>query len=167
MNIANIINDTNSVNNEIEDMNEEMQFVAFKLNEEEYAVDILNVQEIIRMSIVTRVPKAPAFLKGVINLRGVIIPVIDSHIRFNLTNKNDTDDSRIIVFRINDDRIGLTVDRVTEVLHLKKSDIEKTKGTNEQNEKNMNDFIKGIGKVDERLLIILDLEKVLECEIQQ
>lgn len=155
----------NLVNEKQEDTNEVEQLVVFNLLGEEYAVDILSVQEIIRRTEITRVPKAPAYLKGVINLRGTIIPVIDSHLRFSLEVESITDDSRIIIFRINDEAIGMTVDKVTEVIRLSKEDIENPQTTKGNNENYINNFIKGIGKVDKRLLIILDIDKLLNLDI--
>lgn len=143
-------------------MGEVKQYVAFMLGNEEYAVEILAVQEIIRWSKVTRVPKAPNYVKGVINLRGTVIPVIDSHIRFNLLEQVVTDTTRVIVFRHEDSVIGLTVDLVTEVLSLDQDSIEKAQTTRGAD----NNFISGIGKLNERLLIILDLSKVLDLGIQ-
>lgn len=143
--------------------NGEKQYVAFELAHEEYAVDILTVQEIIRWIDITRVPKAPSFVKGVINLRGSIIPVIDSHLRFKQPPEEITDNSRIVVFKMDDITIGMTVDHVTEVLRLSEEQIEKQHSVNSID----NLFIKGIGKIDERLLIILNLEKVLDLNRQQ
>lgn len=143
-------------------MGENKQYVAFMLGEEEYAVEILSVQEIIRWSKVTRVPKAPEYVKGVINLRGTVIPVIDSHIRFNLPGQFITETTRVIVFRHEDAIIGLTVDLVTEVLSLDEEEIEITQTVSGVD----NVFIKGIGKLKERLLIILDLSRVLDLRIQ-
>lgn len=141
-------------------MSEEKQFVAFMLGQEEYAVEILAVQEIIRWSRITRVPKAPSYVKGVINLRGTVIPVIDSHVRFNLQDLVVTDSSRIIVFKHEDAVIGMTVDLVTEVLSLKEEQIEQP-----QTERGVDSsFVSGIGKVGDRLLIILDLAKVLDIK---
>jgi purine-binding chemotaxis protein CheW len=141
---------------------EKKQFVAFKLEDEEYAVEILNVQEIIRWSHITRVPKAPPFIKGVINLRGKIIPVIDSHVRFRLGEQVITEMSRIIVFHYDDVVIGMTVDLVTEVLSLPVEDIEKPHTSKSID----NQFIQGIGKIGDRLLIVLDLSKVLDLSLQ-
>ncbi len=145
-------------------MNEEMQFVAFTLGNEEYAVDILSVQEIIRSADITRVPKAPDYVRGVSNLRGNIIPIIDSHLRLNLPSKNDSSGiNRIIVFRLEDSTIGMTVDSVTEVLSLDPENIEVPQVMSNIDKH----FIKGIGKIDERLLIILDLQNLLEICLYQ
>ncbi|MFZ5752961.1 MAG: chemotaxis protein CheW [Bacillota bacterium] len=142
---------------------DEIQLVAFKLGNEEYAVDILAVQEIIRWTHITRVPKAPPFVKGVINLRGTVIPVIDSHKRFNLPQVETTDTARIIVFRLEDVTVGLTVDLVTEVIRLSFEQIEKPQSVGGINDQ----FVKGIGKIADRLLIILDLDRVLDFSIEQ
>lgn len=140
---------------------DDAQFVAFNLGKEEYAVDILAVQEIIRWYPITRVPKAPSFVKGVINLRGTVIPVIDSHLRFGLPPVEYTDASRIIVFKWDDSLVGMTIDNVTEVLKLAPQQIERHQAVNGID----NQYIKGIGKVNGRLLIIMDLVKVLDFEI--
>lgn len=132
------------------------QFVALKLGNEEYAVDILAVQEIIRWAHITRVPKAPFYVQGVINLRGNVIPIINSHFRLELSATKVTDFSRIIIFRLEDVVIGCTVDEVIEVITLNKELIEKPQTVDDVEHK----FIKGIGKIGERLLMILDLNKM-------
>ncbi len=142
---------------------QEVQLVAFKLEGEEYAVDILSVQEIIRWTQITRVPKAPVFVKGVINLRGTVIPIVDSRERFGLPDQEVTDTTRIIVCRLEDAPIGLTVDCVTEVLRISNEQIEKPQVVNGID----NQYIKGIGKIDGRLLIILDLTRVLDIDLHK
>lgn len=137
--------------------NAEQQFVAFNLGDEEYAVDILMVQEIIRWTHITRVPKAPGFIKGVLNLRGTVVPVLDSHLRFKLPQLAVTEDTRIIVFKVEETTIGMTIDQVTEVLKIPEKDIERPTDTSGMD----NQFIKGIGKVNGRLLIILDVLKII------
>jgi purine-binding chemotaxis protein CheW len=139
----------------------ENQFVALKLGNEEYAVDILAVQEIIRCVKITRVPKAPFFVQGIINLRGNVIPVINSHLRMGVPETDTTNSSRIIVFRQDDIVIGFNVDQVVEVLTLSEDQIEKPQSLDVVN----NQFIKGIGKIDNRLIIILDLNKILDIGI--
>lgn len=136
----------------------ENQFVALKLGNEEYAVDILAVQEIIRWTYITRVPKAPFFVQGVINLRGNVIPIINSHLRLDLSAMEITDFSRIIIFRLEDVVIGCTVDQVIEVITLNNELIEKPQTVDEVDNK----FIKGVGKIGERLLMILDLDKMFD-----
>lgn len=140
---------------------DEIQVVAFKLGNEEYAVDILNVQEINRLLNITRVPRANKWIEGVVNLRGNIIPLLNLHTKFQLQAYGEEDDKRIIVFQFEDIRAGIIVDKVSEVLRIQKKDIEITdKIYNSINA----ELIKGIAKVQDRLLIILDLQKVLGLE---
>src|ERR1035437_10267191 len=137
-------NNSNSNNNEI-------QLVAFKLAKEEYTIPIESVQEIIMPQTSTHIPKTPEFIEGVINLRGHIIPVIDGRKRFNLTITKNNPSERIIVIEIENHKIGLIVDSISEVVHLKKVDIEPSPINIKGNE-----FITGVGKIDDRLLILLD-----------
>lgn len=142
--------------------NEQIQVVAFQLGQEEYAVNILKVQEIIRLLTITRVPRSDKYIEGVINLRGNIIPIIDLHNKFAIESCGESDDKRIIVFQFEDVKAGIIVDRVSEVLHLNTKDIEETsKVYNSINAEN----IQGVAKVDDRLLILLDLKKLLGIDI--
>ncbi len=135
-----------------------LQFVTCRVDREEFAVDILSVQEINRMVDITRVPKAPAFVEGVINLRGRIIPVLDMRRRFGLPGAARTARSRIVVVNVQGRVVGLIVDSVSEVLRIPKSAIEPPPalGTTIGEE-----FINGVGQIDERLLIVLDLNRLL------
>lgn len=137
---------------------EEMsQVVSFEIGSEEYAVDILEVQEINRMVEITPVPKAPHFVEGVINLRGKVIPIIDLRLRFGLPAAERTTESRIVVVDVCRIVIGLIVDSVSEVLRIPNSLIEPPpngKGGGAE-------FHKGVGRVDARLLILLDLKRLL------
>lgn len=138
---------------------DEMQVVAFRLDNEEYAVDILAVQEIIRPTAITRVPKAPAFVKGVINLRGNVVPVINLRKRFGINKEDLTDNNaRIIILNIDEIKIGITVDSVTEVIKIGSEDIEEPNLIESIDKK----FVEGVGKYDDRLLILLNLEEILE-----
>lgn len=141
-------------------MAEERQLVVFSLLDEDYGIDIYKVQEIIQYRDITYVPKAPVFVKGVINLRGRIIPVIDLKERFGLPEKEVTPDTRIIVVEISSQTVGLIVDSVTEVLRIPKSDIEPPPPVTTIEA----DFIEGVGKLDERLIIILDIDRILTKE---
>jgi purine-binding chemotaxis protein CheW len=133
------------------------QFVTFKLDREEYGVDIQNVSIIEKMMPITRVPKTPAYIKGVINLRGEIVPVMDLRARFDLPLSEETDDTRIIIIKVEEVIFGFIVDAVSEVLQLEGNAIESTSSLKE----NANiDFIYGIGKVDERIVILLNLERL-------
>lgn len=133
------------------------QFVTFKLDKEEYGVDIQNVSIIEKMMPITRVPKTPSYIKGVMNLRGEIVPVMDLRARFDLTQSEETDDTRIIIVKVDEVVFGFIVDAVSEVLQLTDDSIESTSSLKE----NANiDFIYGIGKVDERIVILLNLERL-------
>lgn len=139
---------------------DEMQVVAFRLGNEEYAVDILFVQEIIRLLNITRVPRSGKNIEGVINLRGNIIPIVNLHFRFNLQTSENQETKRIIVFKLDEFQVGIIVDEVSEVLRIQGQNIEpaaKVYGALEA------DHIRGIAKVNERLLILLDLAKVFEA----
>lgn len=139
-----------------------VQMIVFNLGTEEYAVPITSVQEIIMSQKPTRIPKSPVFVEGVINLRGQIIPIIDGRKKFNLlTDKDikehDTDDTRIMLLEVKQDTIGLIVDKVSEVIHLDTSNIEPPP-TDVGLE---TDYLYGVGKHGERLLILLNIENFL------
>ncbi len=139
--------------------NEEvLQMVSFVLNEEEFGVDILKVQEIIRIVELTRVPNAPHFVEGVINLRGRIVPVIDLRKRFGLPQNEFDKNSRIVIVAVNNLVVGFLVDKVKEVLRVPKAVIEPPP---EITSTIHTDYIIGVAKLDDRLLIVLDLEKIL------
>ncbi len=140
------------------DSSDVLQLVTFRLGNEEFSVDILKVQEIIRDMELTRVPRAPDFVEGVINLRGRVIPVIDLRKRFGFESSEKTSETRIIVIDVNDRTVGLRVDGVSEVLRLPADTVEPapTLVTGAGS-----DYISGVGKVDERLIILLDVGKLL------
>ncbi|MEA1960042.1 MAG: chemotaxis protein CheW [Bacillota bacterium] len=137
---------------------EVIQVVAFQLGTEEYAINILSVQEINRLLNITRVPRANKNIDGVVNLRGNIIPVINLHKKFNIVSSGDDEDKRIIVFQVDDVKTGIIVDRVSEVLHVKTENIENTGNVLISIDAEM---ISGVAKVDDRLLILLDLQKLM------
>lgn len=138
-----------------------LQLVSFNIGQEEFGVDILKVQEINRMINITKVPNSPDFVEGVINLRGRVIPVIDLRVRLGIAKKEYDKNTRIIVVEISGKIIGFIVDAVSEVLRIPKSITEAppqmAAGIN-------SDFITAIGKLEDRLLILLDLEKILMDE---
>lgn len=142
--------------------NDKIQVVAFQLGKEEYAVDILNVLEINRLLNITRIPKAGHCIEGVVNLRGNIIPVINLHKKFNLESAGDEEEKRIVVFEFDDIKVGIIVDKVSEVLHLQKSNIEETGKVYSSIDANL---IKGVAKFEDRLLILLDLQSLLENQV--
>lgn len=134
------------------------QFVVFKLENEEYGIDILRVREIKEMVNITRVPKAAHFVKGVINLRGEVIPIVDLRKRFNLPKASNTDSTRIIIVSVDDMVVGLIVDSSSEVLEIGGDSIEEAPasvGSIDQGN------IFGIGKVGQRLIILLDVAKII------
>lgn len=135
-----------------------VQFVTCRIAQEEFALDVLSVQEINRMVEVTRVPKAPYFVEGVINLRGRIIPVLDLRRRFGLPTSDRTDDSRIMVVLVRQRMVGLIVDEVVEVLRLPKVMIEPPPSVGNSAGA---EFTQGVGRIDDRLLIVLDLNRLL------
>lgn len=140
------------------DSKELLQLVTFRLGNEEFSLDILRVQEIIRHMELTRVPRTPEFVDGVINLRGRVIPVLDLRKRFGLPSDEHTSETRIIVVDVDNRTVGLKVDAVSEVLRLPADTVEPPPAIVTGAE---SDYIKGVGKLDGRLLILLDVEKIL------
>jgi purine-binding chemotaxis protein CheW len=139
-------------------MDEGRQVVAFKLRDEEYGVSILNVQEIRNLTDITRVPFSADFIKGVINLRGSVLPVIDLKKRLGLAETPYTDDTRIVTVNIDDLHVGMLVDAVTEVLTIDSKPVDTKKAIND---KSGSRFLSGIGNVDGRLIIMLNLEEII------
>lgn len=137
---------------------EVMQFVTFTLNNEQYAVDILNVQEINRITEITKVPNSPDYVEGVINLRGKVIPVINLRKKFRFDEKSTDDTSRIIIMEINGITNGLVVDSVSEVLRVPSSIIEPPPPMSSDLSSS---FIKGIAKMEDRLIILIDIDKLI------
>jgi len=135
-----------------------MQLVTFKLGNEEYAVDILKVQEINRMKEITRVPNTPAYVEGVINLRGKVIPVINLRTKFGLENRENDAQSRIMIMDVQGITMGLVVDAVSEVLRVPSNIIEPTPpmASNISTE-----YLKGIAKLEDRLIILLDMDMLV------
>jgi purine-binding chemotaxis protein CheW len=146
---------------------EEVQLVVFRLRDEEFGVEISQVREIIRIPEITKVPEAPGFIEGVINLRGEVIGIIDLAKQFELPPVEKLEKvARIVVAEIEDKSFGMVVDEVPEVLKIPKEDIEAAPDVVQSKVKK--DFIKGVGKIGERLLILLDLTKILEPgEVQE
>lgn len=138
---------------------DEMQLVSFNIGSEEFGVDILKVQEINRMVEITKVPQAPHYVEGVINLRGKVIPIVDLRKRFNLDLKDHDKNTRIVVVDIGGNIMGMIVDAVSEVLRLPANTIEPAPeivtGVNAE-------YIKGVAKLEDRLLIFLELSKVID-----
>ncbi|MCR4419867.1 MAG: chemotaxis protein CheW [Clostridia bacterium] len=142
----------------------ERQLVAFELAGETYGVDINWVHEIIRMQAVTRLPRTPVFIEGVINLRGRIIPVIDLRKRFGLPPKEQTPDTRIMVVEMAGVTVGMIVDAVSEVVRLSAESIEPPPPMMHGID---TAYLEGVGKWEERLVILLNLDRVLRQAEQE
>ena len=142
----------------------EQQLVVFILGEEEFGVDIMQVREIIRKEDITPIPNAPEFVKGVINLRGQITTIIDLRKKLGLLEKKDIDEQqeRVIVLEMDGNTCGMTVDAVSEVMRLSESDIEDVPPMIKENIGTK--YHKGVGKLKNRLLILIELKKVLSEE---
>ena len=136
-----------------------IQLVSFRLAQEEYGIEITRVREIILMGQVTRVPQTPAYVKGLINLRSTVIPVIDLRIRFGLPESEVTDESRIMVVNVSGKTIGIVVDAVSEVLRVATDQIAPPPptvvgmGT---------EYLTGLVKLEKQLLILLDIDRLLQ-----
>jgi purine-binding chemotaxis protein CheW len=132
--------------------------VTFKIGDEEFGLDLLSVQTIIRMVEPTQIPRSPHFVEGVINLRGSIIPVIDFRKRFNLPPQESEKDTRIIVTDVDGKVVGFIVDSVSEVLRIPTSAIEPPPPMVGGIE---SDYIDGVGKLEGRLLVVINISKLL------
>ncbi len=136
---------------------EKQKFLTFKLADEEYGVEILKVREINGVMNITAVPRVPAYMKGVINLRGKVIPVVDLRLKFGLDEIEHTEQTCIIVVNVGQE-IGIIVDTVSEVLDISRIDIEPAPAMGGSVDTS---FILGMGKVGEAVKILLDIDKVL------
>ena len=135
-----------------------IQLVSFKLDNVEYGVNIMVVDEILRYPQITRVPNTPDFIKGVINLRGNVIPVIDVRKRFGLSKTKVSDLTRIIVVEIEEKYVGLLVDNVHQVVRMSPSEIDPPSSLLEGVSE---DFISGIGRLKDRLIVIIKIGYIL------
>lgn len=138
-------------------MPNEVQVVAFRLRKEEYGFNILNVQEIKGLTDITRVPFASDFIKGVINLRGSVLPVIDLKKRLGLQDTPYTETTRIVIVKIDDVSVGMLVDAVSECITLDAAHIDTSKTVDNESSR----FILGIGKAEDRLIIMLNLAEII------
>jgi len=137
---------------------EQYQLVVFEVGSESFGIDISLVQEIIRLQPITEVPRAPMYVKGVINLRGKVIPVVDLRERFGFAVNEETKATRIVVANVLGNTVGMIVDAVSEVLRLSSDAIEPPSTIIESVG---SQYLKGIGKVEDRLVMLLDLSKLL------
>ncbi len=149
--------ENSAVESSFEEATHTMQLVSFGLAEEEYGVEITKVREIILMGEITRIPQTPHYVKGLINLRSTVIPVIDLRIRFGLAEGDLTDESRIMVLNVADKTIGIIVDAVSEVLRISNDQIAPPPPTVAGLGR---EYLTGLVKLDDRLLIRLEIGKV-------
>jgi len=147
------------VEDKVQDESGEIQLVSFLLGEEEFGADILVVQEIIRMQPTTRVPNAPHFVEGVINLRGKVIPIVDLRKRLNVRGAKDDHSVRIIVVNVDGKITGFIVDSVSQVLRIPRNTIEPAPSIVIAGIES--EYITGVSKLDDKLLILLDFSKIL------
>lgn len=139
----------------------EKQFVVFKLDTEEYGIDIMNVREIAPYQSVSKVPNTPKFIEGVINFRGVVIPIINLKKRFSLEDHGEHGDTRMIVINLDEKQIGFIVDEASETVRLDDAEIEPAPDLITGVDRT---YILGVGKKDKRLIILIDLLKILSSD---
>ena len=142
-----------------------LQWVTYHLEEEVYGINVMQVQEVLRLTEIAPVPGAPDYVLGIINLRGNVVTVIDTRRRFGLMSKEPDDVSRIIIVEVNGNVIGMLVDSVAEVVYLHQSEIDTAPNVSNDDSSR---FIQGVCSRDERLLILVDVNKLLtEDEIAE
>ena len=134
------------------------EFLAFTLGKEEYGIDILKVQEIRGYEAVTRIANAPEFVKGVVNLRGIIVPIIDMRIKFNLGTPTYDQFTVVVILNINNRVVGMVVDSVSDVITLTPEQI---KPAPEMGGAVDTNYLVGLGTVDERMLILVDIDRLM------
>jgi len=134
------------------------QWVTFRLEDETYGVNVMQVQEVLRMTEIAPVPGAPSYVLGIINLRGNVVTVMDTRSRFALPPNEADDATRIVIIEAEDQVVGIMVDSVAEVVYLKQSEIEVAPNVgNEESSR----YIQGVANRDDGLLILVDLDKLL------
>lgn len=139
----------------------ERKMIVFQLEDEEYAVPVNQIGSIEKSLPITRVPRTAPYVKGVINLRGVVIPIIDLRLRFSMKETDLKESTRIIIAQVEDKEVGLVVDAANDVIDIPEIEIEPAP---EVIESVVADYITGVAKVDNRLFILLDLYKVLSLD---
>ncbi len=138
---------------------ETKQFIVFSLGDEQYGIDSLKITTIDRMKKITRVPKTPRYVRGVINLRGDIIPVMDLRAKFNLPIAEETDETRIIILKLEEISVGVVVDQVLQTIQLTNDSIESASSLINNSD---SDYILGIGKVDGEIVTLLNFDKLVK-----
>ncbi len=136
----------------------EKQFVIFKLGQQNYCVDIMNIGGITEYKGATKVPESPYFVEGVINLRGNIIPIVNLKKRFNIAETRKAEDCRVVLYNLNGSEIGFLVDEANQVIKIDSENIDPTPDIIKGEDK---EYIDGVGKVGQEIVIVLDLAKIL------
>jgi len=138
-----------------------LQWVTFRLDDETYGINVMQVREVLRYTEIAPVPGAPPYVLGIINLRGSVVTVIDTRTRFGLASAETTDNTRIVIIEVENQVVGILVDAVAEVVYLRQSEIETAPnvGTEESAK-----FIQGVCNKNGELLILVDLEKLMSEE---
>ena len=139
------------------DLEDTEEVLSFYLGDEEYAVDLMNIREIMAPVAITSVPKTPPFIKGIISLRGIIIPVFDLRVRLGLSDAASTGQERFLVFSLEKGLMAVVADRVTEVMRIRKDDVEPPPSTIRES----SEHLKGVTRFNGRLIIFLDVEKAI------
>ncbi|OOV88556.1 chemotaxis protein CheW [Oceanospirillum linum] len=138
-----------------------LQYVTFRLADETYGINVIQVQEVLRYTEIAPVPGAPSYVLGIINLRGNVVTVIDTRQRFGLMTAETTDSTRIVIIEVDQQVVGIMVDSVSEVVYLRQSEIETTPNVgNEESAK----FIQGVCNKNNQLLILVELNKLMSDE---
>ncbi|WP_018983405.1 chemotaxis protein CheW [Salinimonas chungwhensis] len=147
-----------TTNNTPDSNDEVLQWVTFRLGDETFGINVMQVQEVLRYNEIAPVPGAPDYVLGIINLRGNVVTVIDTRARFGLPGSETTDNTRIVIIESDEQVVGILVDSVAEVVYLKSSEIDSAPnvGTEESAK-----FIQGVSNRDGELLILVDLNKLL------
>ena len=149
----------------VEGITETTQFLTFRLGEEIFAVNVSQVREVLDISTITKVPRAPDFMRGVINVRGSVVPVVDLRLKFGMTKTENTVDTRIVVLELfidgDETILGSMADSVHEVMDLEPEQIEKAPNIGSRWK---TEFIRGIGKRDEEFIILLDIDRIFSTD---
>ncbi|GGA78253.1 chemotaxis protein CheW [Neiella marina] len=150
---------TTATNTETDD--QVLQWVTFRLDNETYGINVMQVQEVLRYTEIAPVPGAPDYVMGIINLRGNVVTVIDTRSRFGLQSADVTENSRIVIIEAEKQVIGILVDSVAEVVYLRSSEIDSAPNVGTEDSAK---FIQGVSNRDDELLILVDLNKLLNDE---
>lgn len=156
--LKDILNKQSQQQDVVGQLDDVVQLVGFMIGDEEYAVPILSIQEIIKPFTWTRVPQVPNYVLGVFNLRGAVIPLIDLRMKFGLPSKNHGEDTRFIVMRHGDDVAGFVIDRLTMAIRIKKENIGPAPDTINDDDT----IIDGVGKQEDKIITLLKVHKLLE-----